>query len=97
MRTAVIFGGVNQHHQVKALKAGVDILIATPGRLLDLCNQRHIRLDKVSILVVAAWFGCVLLGADDVPTVRLTPAAGFVGNIVVAVDFTDGTKIPSNW
>ena len=52
MRTAVIFGGVNQHHQVKALKAGVDILIATPGRLLDLCNQRHIRLDKVSILVL---------------------------------------------
>jgi ATP-dependent RNA helicase RhlE len=48
----VIFGGVNQHHQVKALKAGIDILIATPGRLLDLCNQRHVRLDKVSILVL---------------------------------------------
>jgi ATP-dependent RNA helicase RhlE len=52
LRSTVIFGGVNQHHQVKALKAGVDILIATPGRLLDLCNQRHIRLDKVSILVL---------------------------------------------
>ena len=52
LRSAVIFGGVNQHHQVKALKAGVDILIATPGRLLDLCNQRHVRLDKVSILVL---------------------------------------------
>jgi ATP-dependent RNA helicase RhlE len=52
LRTAVIFGGVNQHHQVKALKAGVDILIATPGRLLDLCNQRHVRLDKLSILVL---------------------------------------------
>ena len=52
LRTAVIFGGVSQHHQVKALKAGVDILIATPGRLLDLCNQRHVRLDKVSILVL---------------------------------------------
>ncbi|MGB6700803.1 DEAD/DEAH box helicase [Methyloceanibacter sp.] len=52
LRTVVIFGGVNQHHQLKALKAGVDILIATPGRLLDLCNQRHIRLDKVSILVL---------------------------------------------
>jgi ATP-dependent RNA helicase RhlE len=52
LRSAVIFGGVNQHHQVKALKAGIDILIATPGRLLDLCNQRHIRLDKVSILVL---------------------------------------------
>ena len=52
LRAAVIFGGVNQHHQVKALKAGVDILVATPGRLLDLCHQRHIRLDKVSILVL---------------------------------------------
>ncbi len=52
LRAAVIFGGVNQHTQVKALKAGVDILIATPGRLLDLCNQRHVRLDKVSILVL---------------------------------------------
>jgi ATP-dependent RNA helicase RhlE len=52
LRSAVIFGGVNQHHQVKALKAGVDILIATPGRLLDLCAQRHIRLDKVAILVL---------------------------------------------
>lgn len=52
LRTTVIFGGVNQHHQVKALRAGVDILIATPGRLLDLCDQRHVRLDKVSILVL---------------------------------------------
>jgi ATP-dependent RNA helicase RhlE len=52
LRQTVIFGGVNQHHQVKALKAGVDILVATPGRLLDLCQQRHVRLDKVSILVL---------------------------------------------
>jgi ATP-dependent RNA helicase RhlE len=52
LKSAVIFGGVNQHHQVKALKAGVDILVATPGRLLDLCQQRHIRLDKVEILVL---------------------------------------------
>ena len=37
---------------MKSLKAGVDILIATPGRLLDLCNQRHIRLDRGSILVL---------------------------------------------
>jgi ATP-dependent RNA helicase RhlE len=52
LRSAVIFGGVNQHHQVKALKAGVDILIATPGRLLDLCDQGHVRLDTVSMLVL---------------------------------------------
>ena len=52
LSATVIFGGVNQHHQVKALKAGVDILVATLGRLLDLCTQRHVRLDKVSILVL---------------------------------------------
>jgi ATP-dependent RNA helicase RhlE len=52
LTSAVIFGGVNQHHQVKALKSGIDILIATPGRLLDLLNQRHVRLDKVLILVL---------------------------------------------
>jgi ATP-dependent RNA helicase RhlE len=52
MRATVIFGGVGQGQQVKALRSGVDILIATPGRLLDLCAQRHVRLDKVSILVL---------------------------------------------
>jgi len=52
LRAAVIFGGVGQGQQVKALRSGVDILIATPGRLLDLCAQRHVRLDKVSILVL---------------------------------------------
>jgi ATP-dependent RNA helicase RhlE len=52
MRTVVIFGGVGQGKQVKALRAGVDILIATPGRLLDLCAQRHVHLDKVSMLVL---------------------------------------------
>ncbi|MGH6736899.1 MAG: DEAD/DEAH box helicase [Methyloceanibacter sp.] len=52
LRGAVIFGGVGQGQQVKALRAGVDILVATPGRLLDLCGQRHVRLDKVSILVL---------------------------------------------
>jgi ATP-dependent RNA helicase RhlE len=52
LRAAVIFGGVRQGQQVKALRSGVDILIAAPGRLLDLCAQRHVRLDKVSILVL---------------------------------------------
>jgi ATP-dependent RNA helicase RhlE len=52
LRSAVIFGGVGQGDQVKALRSGVDILIATPGRLLDLHAQRHVRLDQVSILVL---------------------------------------------
>jgi len=48
----VIFGGVSQEKQVAALRRGVDILVATPGRLLDLLEQGHVRLDAVSILVL---------------------------------------------
>lgn len=48
----VIFGGVNQHAQVNALRNGVDILIATPGRLLDLMGQGHLSLRDVEIFVL---------------------------------------------
>ena len=52
LRSAVIFGGVNQNPQIATLKNGVDILIATPGRLLDLQNQGHLHLNKVEIFVL---------------------------------------------
>ena len=52
LRSAVVFGGVGQGQQVKALAKGVDILIATPGRLLDLYGQHHVNFDQVSILVL---------------------------------------------
>ena len=52
LRSTVIFGGVNQRPQVATLRQGVDILIATPGRLLDLVNQRVLFLDNVEILVL---------------------------------------------
>ena len=52
LRSTVVFGGIPQRRQVEALRRGVDILIATPGRLLDLCNQGHIRLQDVEILVL---------------------------------------------
>ena len=52
LRHTVVFGGVNQNPQVNALKAGVDILIATPGRLLDLQNQGHVKLNELSIFVL---------------------------------------------
>jgi|TARA_B110000908_G_scaffold157340_1_gene197400 ATP-dependent RNA helicase RhlE len=52
LRSTVIFGGVNQRPQVATLRQGVDILIATPGRLLDLVNQRFLFLDNVEILVL---------------------------------------------
>lgn len=48
----VIFGGVNQNPQTAALRAGVDIVIATPGRLLDLMNQGHLTLRDVEIFVL---------------------------------------------
>ena len=52
IKSCAIFGGVKQTEQVKALKGGVDILIATPGRLLDLMEQGHIRLGKIEIFVM---------------------------------------------
>jgi len=52
VRHTVIFGGVSQHRQERALRGGVDILVATPGRLLDLMGQGVVRLVDVEILVV---------------------------------------------
>lgn len=52
IRSAVIFGGVNQKPQVAQLRQGIDILVATPGRLIDLQNQGLITLSKVEILVL---------------------------------------------
>lgn len=49
---ATVYGGVGQMPQVRALKPGVDVLVATPGRLLDLFNQRHVRLDRIETLVL---------------------------------------------
>ncbi len=52
LRHAVIYGGVGQKAQVDALARGIDILVATPGRLLDLMGQGHVRLQKLSIFVL---------------------------------------------
>lgn len=51
-RSAVIFGGVGQGPQVNVMARGVDVLIATPGRLLDLINQRHVSLRNLEIFVL---------------------------------------------
>ncbi len=52
MKSHVIFGGVGQQPQVDALRNGLDVLVATPGRLLDLQQQKHVDLTKVEILVL---------------------------------------------
>lgn len=52
VRHVVVFGGVKQASQVRSLRAGCDVLVATPGRLLDLMNQGHIDLRGVETLVL---------------------------------------------
>ncbi|TJZ54849.1 DEAD/DEAH box helicase [Sphingobacterium olei] len=52
LKHAVIFGGVNQFSQVNQIKAGVDILVATPGRLLDLMNQKVLSIHQIEIFVL---------------------------------------------
>jgi ATP-dependent RNA helicase RhlE len=52
LRQTVVYGGVSQYHQVKALRAGVDVLIATPGRLMDLMEQGHVNLREVQVFVL---------------------------------------------
>ncbi|MEZ5277335.1 MAG: DEAD/DEAH box helicase [Opitutaceae bacterium] len=52
LRCAVIYGGVGQQPQVRALREGVDIVVATPGRLLDLFEQGHLSMSAVEIFVL---------------------------------------------
>jgi superfamily II DNA/RNA helicase len=66
LQVAVVFGGVSQVHQVAALRRGVDILIACPGRLEDLIGQGHCRLDAVEV--------CVLDEADHLADLGFLPA-----------------------
>ena len=52
LKSITIYGGVGATRQIKILKEGVDILVATPGRLLDLMQQRYARLERIEILVL---------------------------------------------
>ncbi|WCJ58561.1 DEAD/DEAH box helicase [Fontisphaera persica] len=52
LRVAVVYGGVGYGAQLAALRAGVDVLVATPGRLLDHLERRAVRLDRVQFLVL---------------------------------------------
>src|SRR6201992_2683446 len=52
LKMTVILGGVNQNTQIRNMSKGVDILVATPGRLLDLVQGKHVRLDAVTTFIV---------------------------------------------
>ena len=61
LKVAVVFGGVGYGRQNDALRAGTDIIVATPGRLLDHLGQGTVRLDKVQFLVAAlARYECMV-------------------------------------
>jgi ATP-dependent RNA helicase RhlE len=52
VRQTAVYGGVNQNPQVRALKQGVHVLVATPGRLIDLMDQGHVKLDQIQTLIL---------------------------------------------
>jgi len=52
LRSTTIYGGVSANRQIQELKRGVDILVACPGRLLDLMNQGHAKMDQIEVLVL---------------------------------------------
>jgi ATP-dependent RNA helicase RhlE len=52
LETVVLLGGVSSEPQIRKLRAGVDMLVATPGRMIDLVEQGHVRLDAVEVFVL---------------------------------------------
>ncbi|MDC0177795.1 DEAD/DEAH box helicase [Polaribacter sp.] len=52
IKSAVVFGGVNAKPQIATLRSGVDILVATPGRLLDLHNQKAVSFNRIDVLIL---------------------------------------------
>jgi ATP-dependent RNA helicase RhlE len=52
LKSTTIYGGVGADRQIKALRGGVEILVATPGRLLDLIQQRQVKTDRIEVLVL---------------------------------------------
>ncbi len=76
LKSCVVFGGVSQQPQVKALSQGMDIVIATPGRLLDLINQRYLNLSTLEVFVLDEADRMLDMGfvADIKKVIKLLPA-----------------------
>jgi len=91
-KTQVVFGGINIHKQIHKLKHGADILIATPGRLLDLVSQRAIDLSQVEILVLDEADRMLDMGFihDIKRIIKLMPAKR--QNLLFSATFSDEIK-----
>ena len=96
LKSAVIFGGVGMNPQIEKLSRGVDVLVATPGRLLDLADQGHLDLSQVQILVLDEADRMLDMGfIHDVKKVlKLLPAAK--QSLLFSATFSDEIKELAN-
>jgi ATP-dependent RNA helicase RhlE len=96
LKSAIVFGGVGINPQIAALRAGVDILIATPGRLLDHVGQKTVDLSKIEILVLDEADRMLDMGfiRDIRKILALLPAHGKDGrqNLLFSATFSDEIK-----
>ncbi len=91
LRTLCVYGGVNINPQIETLKKGVEILVATPGRLLDLVQQKAVNLGKVQILVLDE--GDRMLDMGFIPDIKrilaLLPKAPMRQTLLFSATFSD--------
>ncbi|MGB5830898.1 MAG: DEAD/DEAH box helicase, partial [Thiohalocapsa sp.] len=94
LRSAVVFGGVKINPQIDKLRRGVDILVATPGRLLDHAGQRTVDLSRVEILVLDEADRMLDMGFihDIRKVLALLPERGARQNLLFSATFSDEIK-----
>lgn len=94
LRSAVIFGGVKINPQISQLRRGVDILVATPGRLLDHAGQRTVDLSQVEILVLDEADRMLDMGFihDIRKVLALLPEKGYRQNLLFSATFSEAIK-----
>ncbi|HKR37053.1 MAG TPA: DEAD/DEAH box helicase [Steroidobacteraceae bacterium] len=92
LRTQVVFGGVGIHPQIEGLRRGTDILVATPGRLLDHAQQRTVDLSKIEILVLDEADRMLDMGfiADIRRVIKLLPARR--QNLMFSATYSDDIR-----
>jgi ATP-dependent RNA helicase RhlE len=94
LRSTVVFGGVNINPQIDKLRRGVDILVATPGRLLDHANQKTVDLSRVEMLVLDEADRMLDMGFihDIRKVLALLPHNGARQNLLFSATFSDEIK-----
>ena len=92
IKAAAIYGGVDIEEQRQTLNAGVDVLVATPGRLMDMLNRRHVRLDGLRILVLDEADRMLDLGFRDDLARIMSSVPGKRQNLLFSATFSKEIK-----